>query len=53
MKLKDIIAVIIALMLSAILGYLAFTIQDWWEWVFIVAIVALMGLQARDYILYR
>lgn len=53
MKLKDIIIILLGLMLCIFLGYLAFTAQHWWEWLFIVAIVGCIGLQARDYIVHR
>lgn len=52
-KLKDIVVILIALLLCAVLGYFAFTVQNWWEWLFIVAIVGLMGMQGREYILWR
>ena len=52
-KLKDILVIFIALLLCVSLGYLAFTAQKWWEWCFLVVIVGLMGLQARDYLLWR
>lgn len=53
MRLKDIIVIFIGLLLCVTLGYLAFTIQHWWEWLFLVSMVCLMGLQAREYLLWR
>lgn len=53
MKLKDIFVILIAVLFCVFIGYLAFTIQHWWEWLFIVVMVALMGLQTREYILWR
>lgn len=53
MKFKDIIVILLGLILCIFLGYLAFTAQHWWEWIFIILAVVAIGLQARDYILHR
>ena len=53
LKFKDIIVILLAVLLCIFLGYLAFTITKWWEWLFIAAIVVCFGLQAKTYLLYR
>lgn len=53
MKFKDIIVILLGIILCVFLGYFAFTVNHWWEWPFIAAIIACIGLQARDYIVHR
>lgn len=53
MKLKDIVVILLGILLCIVLGYLAFTVAHWWEWIVIGAIVICIGLQARSYIMYR
>ena len=53
MKLKDLFVIFVGLLLCILLGYLAFTVQHGWEWPFLVAIIGLMGLQVKDYLLWR
>lgn len=53
LKLKDIIAILLGILLCIFLGYLAFTVVHWWEWIFIAAIVVCIGLQAKTYLIYR
>lgn len=53
MKLKDIIVILLGILLCILLGYLAFTVTQWWEWIVIAAIVVCIGLQARNYIIQR
>lgn len=53
LKFKDIVMILLAVLLCIFLGYLAVTVTHWWEWIFIAAIVACIGLQARLYLLER
>lgn len=53
MKRKDIIVILLGILLCIALGYLAFTVVHWWEWLVIAAIVVCIGLQARSYIMNR
>lgn len=53
LKFKDIIVILLAMLLCIFLGYLAFTVTKWWEWIFIAAIVICIGLQAKTYLLDR
>ncbi len=53
LRITDLIALILLALLCVFLGYLAFHVERWWEWLFIGAIILCLGLQTREYFIHR